>query len=197
MPPDTPTFFVDYALGSSESGRPQVSFAFRAGQRLLGDGTLEVDLRSVLDALAPILRHEGDRRDVALGALPLESLFRRLEIGVLVYADPGVEAGSDWKRFVRFVALPRQCSTFHGWSAYLVEGDDHARLLWRDPHRGELFEARLALGEMEAALRAFCVELEASLDKPHSVMPRSGERLREGAVIEAPAPAREQRGRRG
>jgi hypothetical protein len=190
MPPESPTFFVDYELGSGESGAPHVGFAFRAGERVLGDSAVEVEVRAVLDALMPILRHDGDRRDDALFALPLEALLPRLEVGVFVYSDPGIDAGSDWKRFVRFVVLPRQCNTFHGWSAYLVENELEARLVWRDPWRGQLGEARLALGEMEAALRAFCVELEASLEKPHSVMPRSGERLRSDAAIEVPPSAR-------
>lgn len=190
MPPPTPTFFVDYELGTSESGAPQVGFAFRVGNSRLGDLNVEVGARAVLDALVPILRHDGDRRDDALYAMPRESLFRRLEVGVIIYADPGIDAGTDWSRFLRFVALPRQLSTFRGWSAYLIEDSASARLIWRDPERTELLEGTLAIGEMESALRAFGAELEAHLDKPHSLVPRSGERFKSDADIVAPASAR-------
>lgn len=189
MPPETPTFFVDFVLAADDAGSPRVGFAFRVDSQVLGDEDIDVNVRSVIDALTPILRHETDRRDVALMALPLEPLFRRLEVGVFVYADPGIDAGSDWKRFVRFVALPRECATFRGWSAYLVEDDEQARLVWRDPS-GKLGEARLVLGELESALRAFRAELEASLEKAYSVMPRSGERLKSDPGIDVPASVR-------
>lgn len=156
---------------------------------MLGDENVDVNVRSVIDALTPILRHETDRRDVALMALPLEPLFRRLEVGLFVYADPGIDAGSDWKRFVRFVALPRDCATFYGWSAFLIEDDEQARLVWREPS-GKLGEARLVLGELESALRAFRAELEAGLEKAYSVMPRSGERLKSDPGIDVPASVR-------
>ena len=90
---------------------------------------------------------------------------------------------------MRFVALP-QCSSLHGWSAYLLEDGDRARFVWRDPTRGELGEAWLTLGEMDSALRAFHAELDASLEKPHSVVPRSGERMKSDAAIEAPPSVR-------
>lgn len=178
MAPDSPTFFVDYELSFDEVGTPVVSFAFRVGEHVLGDLDVELAVRSVRDALVPILRHEGDRRDDGLHQSPLEVALRRLEIGVLVYADPGLDSGSDWKRFLRFVVLPRQLSTFRGWSAYLLEDADGARLIWRDPGRAEPFEARLALGELEAALRSFHAELESQLDHPQSLVPHSGERRR-------------------
>jgi hypothetical protein len=191
MSPDAPTFFVDYELISSDRGTPCVGFAFRVGEHVLGDENVEVDVRVALDAFRPILRHEADRRDDSLARLPLDQLLPRLEVGVFVYADTGVDAGSDWKRFLRFVALPRECSTFSGWSAFLVEDGERAWLAWRDPLKACLREAWLELGELESALRAFCSELESSLDGGHSLVPKSGERMKSSADLsEAPASRR-------
>ncbi len=190
----SPTFFVDYELGSSDSGAPLVSFAFRVGDEALGDANIDLGVRAVLDALAPILRHEGDRRDEALFPMSLEVLLRRLEVGVSIYADPGFDAGRDWKRFLRFLVLPPQLSTFRGWSAYLIEDEERARLLWRSPERADAREATLRLGELEAALRAFCAELEAHLERPYSLVPRSGERLKSDADIVVPASQRAREG---
>ena len=181
MSPHAPTFFVDYELILSEGTVPRVGFAFRVGEQVLGDENVEVDARLALDCLRPILRHEADRRDDALARLPLHQLLPRLELGVLVYSDPGVDAGSDWKRFLRFVALPRECSPFAGYSGFLVEDLERARLVWRDPH-AQLREAWLELGGLEAALRAFCAELQSVVEARPSLVPKSGGRLRASGV---------------
>jgi hypothetical protein len=181
MSPDAPTFFVDYELILSDPRTPRVGFAFRVGEHVLGDQDVEVDARAALDCLQTLLRHEADRRDDALARLPLEQLLPRLEIGVLVYSDPGVDAGSDWKRFLRFVALPRDGYGFTGWSGFLVENLERARLVWRDPARAQPCEAWLERGELEAALRAFCAELRSCIDARHSLVPQSGERLKASA----------------
>jgi hypothetical protein len=195
MSHDAPTFFVDYELIRSDVGSsPRVCFTFRVGEHVIGDDSVEVDARAVIAALRPILRHDSDRRDDPLAALPLAELLPRLEVGVIVYADPGMDAGSDWKRFVRFVALPRECATFKNWSGFLVEDGAHARLVWREPDRA-LREARLSPGELELALRAFAAELESAGDARHSLAPRSGERLKSSADLgEAPASRRAETG---
>ena len=54
-------------------------------------------------------------------------------------------------------------------------------------HFALLAEAWLALGEMDSALRTFHAELEAHLEKPHSAVPRSGERMKSDAAIDIPA----------
>jgi hypothetical protein len=182
MSPPAPTFFVDYELIVNDTDSPRVGFAFRVGDQVLGDENVEMEARFALDCLRPILRHEADRRDDALARLPLAQLLPRLELGVLVYSDPGIDAGSDWKRFLRFVALPRECSTFAGFSGFLVEDLERARLVWRDPRHAQPREAWLERGELEAALRAFRAELQSVVEARHSLAPKSGERLKADAV---------------
>ena len=188
MSPSAPTFFVDYELILNDTDRPRVGFAFRVGGQVLGDENVEMDARFALDCLRPILRHEADRRDDVLARLPLAQLLPQLELGVLIYSDPGIDAGSDWKRFLRFVALPRECSTFAGFAGFLVEDLERARLVWRDPRHAQPREAWLERGELEAALRAFCAELQSAVEARHSLAPKSGERLRaDAALAEGPA----------
>jgi hypothetical protein len=183
MSPTAPTFFVDYELILNDTDRPRVGFAFRVGDHVLGDENVEMDARFALDCLRPILRHEADRRDDALARLPLAQLLQRLELGVLIYSDPGMDAGSDWKRFLRFVALPRECSTFAGFSGFLVEDLERARLVWRDARHAQPREAWLERGELEAALRAFRADLQSVVEARHSLAPKSGERLKADAVL--------------
>jgi hypothetical protein len=182
MSPDAPAFFVDYELCPSDTGAPRVSFAFRIGEHVLGDQDVELDARTMLGCVHSLLRHEGDRRDEALARTPLADLVPRLEVGVLLYSDPGMDAGRDWKRFLRFVALPPECATFFGWSVFLVEDSQRARLVWRDPRRSELGEAWLEHGELEAALRSFCAELALRIEGRQSLAPKSGERVKTNAA---------------
>lgn len=145
---------------------------------MLGDADALSEGPAMLGSLDVLLRHEGNRRNDALFALPLERLFRTLEIGVFVYADPGLDGGSDWHRYLRHLAVPREVATFSGWTAFIVENGQLGRLVWREPAHVELHQAFIEAGALDSALRAFSEDLSSSLANRRSVIPVSGERVK-------------------
>ena len=121
-----------------------------------------------------LLRHEGNRRSDELFALPLERLLRHLEIGLYVHADPGLDYGSDWHRYLRFQAVPREAPMFAGWRVFLVENGQLGRLVWCPPGQSDVQQAFVERGELDVALKRWRAELVVT----RSVVPMSGERVK-------------------
>lgn len=180
---ETASLSIDHELCEVEGERPRVRCALVIGNVVLGDPEAMVEAPAVLGGLDVLLRHEGNRRHDELFAMPLERLFRHLEIGLFVYADPGLDGGSDWQRYLRFVAAPREVSAFYGWTVFLVENGQLGRLIWREPGFKELQQAFVEVGALDAALKSCHSALEQDLASrrsvpPGSTIPASGERLK-------------------
>jgi hypothetical protein len=178
MDAETASFSIAHELCDVEGERPRVCCAFFAGDHTLGNPDALNEATAMAGAIDVLLRHDGNRRDDALFALPLERLFRHLEIGLFVYADPGLDGGSDWQRYLRFVATPREVPAFSGWTAFIVENGQLGRLVWREPGRAELQQAFIEAGALDDMLKQFQEELAANLATRRSVVPVSGERAK-------------------
>lgn len=178
MDPETARCAIAHELDEVEGERARARCVFSVGEVVLGDAEALTEVSALLGSVDVLLRHEGNRRSDELFALPLERLFRHLEIGLFVYSDPGLDGGSDWHRYVRFLAVPREVPAFHGWSVFVVENGQLGRLVWRAPGHRELQQAFIEAGALDSALRAFSEDLAASLANPHSVIPLSGERVK-------------------
>jgi len=174
MDPETESlsFVVDACESEGDSAR--IRCLCSVGARLLGNADAGWEAPRLLSAVDVLLRHEGNRRGDELFALPLERLFRHLEIGLHVHADPGLDYGSDWQRYLRFQAVPREAPTFAGWTVFVVENGQLGRLVWRAPGRAELEQAFVEQGELDAALK----HLREELVVKRSVAPVSGERVK-------------------
>lgn len=173
MSSETASLSIEHDLCEVEGERPRVRCVFAIGDGVLGEPEALNDVTGIAAAVDVLLRHEGNRVSDELFAMPLERLFRHLEIGVFVYADPGLDGGSDWQRYLRFVALPREVAAFRGWSAFLIENGQLGRLVWREPGRAALQQAFVELGALDAALKRFQDELEDALAVRRSVIPSS------------------------
>ena len=171
------SFCVEYDVVESEE-RLELSFCFVVDGHVVGREDVREDLSLTLARLETLLRHRDDRRDNRWMVMPLGRLFQTLEVGTFVYADAGVDAGCDWKTFIRFVAVPRESAAFAGYSAFLVESADQARYVWRAPGEQQPREAWLAPGQVDTALARFRAELRARLDMRLN-SPKSGTRPRQ------------------
>ncbi len=168
---------IVHELSDPENPTARVCSAFQVGDVVLGDPTALDDSLGLLHGVDALLRHQGQRRDDRLFSLPLERLQRHLEVGLIVYADSGLEAGRDWQRYLRFVAAPREAAAFEGWSVFVVENGQLGRLLWKRPGDPTVAQAFIEAGELDAVLRRFRSELTSSLSTRRPP-PKSGERLR-------------------
>jgi hypothetical protein len=178
MDSETARCAIEHELDEVEGERPRVRCAFSVGEVLLGDADALSEAAALLGGVDVLLRHEGNRRSDELFAMPLERLFRHLEVGVFVYSDPGLDGGSDWQRYLRFLAVPREVAAFYGWTVFIVENGQLGRLVWRKPGHGELSQAFIEAGALDSALRAFSEELSSNLANRRSVIPVSGERVK-------------------
>lgn len=165
--------FVTEVCGA-EGDAARVRCLCSVGVSPLGDPDVGWEAARLLSAVDVVLRHEGNRRSDELFVLPLERLFRHLEIGLHVHADPGLDYGSDWQRYLRFQAVPREAPTFAGWTVFVVENGQLGRLVWRAPGQSELQQAFVEQGELDAALKRLRMELLVK----RSVAPVSGERVK-------------------
>jgi hypothetical protein len=178
MSSETASLSIEHELCEVEGERPRVRCVLTVGECVLGDPETLNDVTGIAAAMDVLLRHEGNRVSDELFAMPLERLFRHMEIGVFVYADAGLDGGSDWQRYLRFVALPREVAAFQGWSAFLIENGQLGRLVWRAPGQPTLQQAFLERGVLDVALKRFQDELEDALAARRSVIPTSGERVK-------------------
>lgn len=181
MDSETACCSIEHEL-CDDGERSRVRCVLAVGDVVLGDDEALSDPVAVMGGVDVLLRHAGNRRNDELFALPLERLFRHLEIGLFVYADPGLDGGSDWQRYVRFLAVPRELPTFNGWTVFVVENGQLGRLVWRRPGQAELEQAFIELGALDDALRAFYEQLASDLAMRRSVAPSvapvSGERVK-------------------
>ncbi|HVY30170.1 MAG TPA: hypothetical protein VHB79_26615 [Polyangiaceae bacterium] len=178
MDSETARCAIAHELEDVEGERPRVRCVFSVDDVVLGNVEALSEAVSLLGGVDVLLRHEGNRRSDELFAMPLERLFRHLEIGLFVYSDPGLDGGSDWQRYLRFLAVPREVAAFNGWTVFIVENGQLGRLVWRRPGHSELAQAFIEAGALDDALRAFSEELAANLASPTSVIPLSGERVK-------------------
>jgi len=157
-------------------GEPTLSYRFRAEEEAIGTADVERSLACAHADVTQLLRYEGQRGGGALFELPSQRLLRQLQVALLVDFDFAVEPGLEWDRHLRFLALPLASPAFMGWSAFLVETQDAARLVWAEPGRHAVVrEQRLAPGDFDAALREFRGVLTRA--SRQSVPPHSGERI--------------------
>jgi hypothetical protein len=186
MDSETACCSIEHELCEADGERPRVRCVLAVGDAVLGDDEALSDAVAVLGGVDALLRHAGNRRSDELFALPLERLFRHLEIGVFVYADPGLDGGSDWQRYVRLLAVPRELPAFNGWTVFVVENGQLGRLVWRRPGQSELEQAFIEAGALDEALKLFHEELAVNLATRRSVppgvaasvAPASGERVK-------------------
>lgn len=170
-------FAIEYEWLAGE-GEQALSYRFRAGEQALGSAGHERSVAATLADVSQLLRHEGNRRCDAWRERPAELLLRELQAALIVDFDFAVDPGPHWDARSRFLALPGDAPAFGGWSAFLIEAGDVARLLWsRHERRAPVFEQLLALGDFEAALKAFRAVLEQPVSSRQSAPPTSGERL--------------------
>jgi len=171
-------FSVEHEIAEIDGENLKVSFWFVVGASRLGFPGIYEDVTASAGRIEALLRHRDHRAAAELMPLPLDELFRRIEVGTFVYADPGLEAGRDWGRFERFVVTPRDASSFDGWTAFLVESEDNARLIWREPSTRRLHEARLTRGELDQALLRFHQGLRQLIESARHHAPKSGARAK-------------------
>ena len=171
-------FSVEHEIAEIDGDNLKISFWFVVGPSRLGFPGIYEDLTASAGRIEALLRHSDQRAAAEMMSVPLDELFRRIEVGTFVYADPGLEAGCDWDRFERFVVTPRDASSFDGWTAFLVESEDAGRLIWREPSTRRLHEVRLARGELDRALRRFHDELRQLIGAARHFAPKSGARAK-------------------
>lgn len=170
-------FGIEFEWLATE-GEPTLSYRFRAGEHALGSAGLERSLTASRADVTQLLRHEGNRRHDSWRDRPPERLLRELQAALVVDFDWAVDPGPHWDAHSRFVALPVDAPAFSGWSGFLVEADEVARLVWaRHERRAPVLEQQLAPGDFEAALKAFHAVLEQPLSSRQSTPPTSGERF--------------------
>jgi hypothetical protein len=156
-----------------------VRYWYSLGGTVIGARDAACSFEVALSGTEALLRWEGARHDVALAGKPLDALYTELYLGLLVDFDAGVETGKHWQRYARFQALPIGTSSFHGWNAFLVENDEHARFIWVPPDRAaKVCEVYLPLGAFEVAQRSFRRELEDHFRGRRSVAPVTGARVK-------------------
>jgi hypothetical protein len=171
-------FQVDFEWLEPAGAAPELRYWYCVSEQILGAREASCTVETAASGVQALLRHEGARRDAALMKRPVQALYDELSVGLMVDFDAAFEPAKDWQRYLRFRAMPADAG-FSGWSAFVVEDDEHARFIWRAPGRGaKPSEVYLSLGAFDAALRAFQAELESHLRQRRSVPPASGARLR-------------------
>ena len=169
---------IEYELLSADSNEPTLSYCFRVAEHTIGHPGVESSFVRAAGDVQQLLRHEGRRQSEALLNKPRELLFRELQAALIVDFDPSIEPDRHWDEHLRFVALPGNARAFEGWSGFLLEGVDVARLLWcENGRRPQILEHPLAVGDFDAALRAFQGALREQGGARSSAPPTSGERF--------------------
>lgn len=182
------TFGIEFEWLTADRSEPALSYHFLAGAHEIGTPGIERGLSGALADVTQLLRHEGNRRRDDWLTRPAELVMAELRAALLVDFDAGIDPGPHWQQHLRFVALPAG-GAFQGWSGFLLETAEVARLIWTKHERGApVHEQRLAPGELEAVLRDFAAALEERRNIRQSVPPHSGERA-VGNVVDPQAKA--------
>jgi len=162
---DSTVFATRYALDADHGGSSLFGkLCFVLNEVDVGDYELGTSLRTMAMLLVPIVKDAGNRRDDWLYGLSAQELFDTLH-GALFGEDSRYDERATDECWARFDILP-QIDVFDAWQAFLVEGDDSARLVYKAPSDpGTVQESRFAPVVFDTVVRATFEALDSLVDE--------------------------------
>lgn len=127
----------------------------------IGDFDLGTSLRDVLFLWERIAADSGNRSNVILSELRLETLFATLRSGFFGYEEgqptfDQIAIADEWARHMVSPCI----EPFDGWLVFLIEAEQSARCLFNNPLGNVTCECILSRGEFDQVLTAVLTPLQ-------------------------------------
>jgi hypothetical protein len=133
------------------------------GRESVGRFEDDTTLRDIAIDAQRALEYAGNRRDDVLTKVSARTAVQA--ITEALFEDHGQsdeQLAADEERYRRFLVRPL-VEEFDAWDVFLFEGQQDARLIWRQSDDdGELHETWLAAGEFDAVQQKFLTELRSA-----------------------------------